>query len=126
MHILITGAAGMIGRKLTTRLVADRTLGGKSIDRLTLVDIGPPQRPDQPAQAARLGTRRQGLRHIGLDLGGLDLGLDETDGSIKHVHSVSPLTCPLFRPGFPTRDPSTDRAGRRACNLCISGAPART
>jgi len=46
MHILITGAAGMIGRKLTTRLVADRTLGGKSIDRLTLVDIGPPQRPE--------------------------------------------------------------------------------
>lgn len=46
MHILITGAAGMIGRKLTTRLVADRTLGGKSINRLTLVDIGPPQRPE--------------------------------------------------------------------------------
>jgi nucleoside-diphosphate-sugar epimerase len=46
MHILITGAAGMIGRKLTARLVADRTLGGKSIDRLTLVDIGPPQRPE--------------------------------------------------------------------------------
>ena len=46
MHILITGAAGMIGRKLTTRLVADRTLGGKAINRLTLVDIGPPQRPE--------------------------------------------------------------------------------
>jgi len=46
MHILITGAAGMIGRKLTARLVADRTLGGKAINRLTLVDIGPPQRPE--------------------------------------------------------------------------------
>jgi nucleoside-diphosphate-sugar epimerase len=45
MHILITGAAGMIGRKLTERLVIDRTLGGRPIDRLTLVDIVAPARP---------------------------------------------------------------------------------
>jgi nucleoside-diphosphate-sugar epimerase len=45
MHILITGAAGMIGRKLTARLVADKALDGKPIDRLTLLDIGPPVRP---------------------------------------------------------------------------------
>jgi len=31
MHILITGAAGMIGRKLTSRLVADGALAGKPI-----------------------------------------------------------------------------------------------
>ncbi len=29
MHILITGAAGMIGRKLTERLVIDRALGDR-------------------------------------------------------------------------------------------------
>jgi D-erythronate 2-dehydrogenase len=45
MHILITGAAGMIGRKLTARLVAEKTLGNKPIDRLTLLDVGPPERP---------------------------------------------------------------------------------
>lgn len=45
MHILIIGAAGMIGRKLTTRLVADGHLGGKPVDRLTLVDVVPPDRP---------------------------------------------------------------------------------
>jgi D-erythronate 2-dehydrogenase len=45
MHILITGAAGMIGRKLTARLVAEKTLNGKPIDRLTLLDVGPPKRP---------------------------------------------------------------------------------
>ena len=45
MHILITGAAGMIGRKLTERLVVDRTLGGTPIDKLTLVDIVAPTRP---------------------------------------------------------------------------------
>jgi nucleoside-diphosphate-sugar epimerase len=45
MHILVTGAAGMIGRKLTTRLVKDRGLNGKSIDRLTLVDVVAPEKP---------------------------------------------------------------------------------
>ena len=45
MHVLITGAAGMIGRKLTERLVVDRTLNGQPVDRLTLVDIVAPARP---------------------------------------------------------------------------------
>jgi nucleoside-diphosphate-sugar epimerase len=45
MHILITGAAGMIGRKLTERLIVDRALGGKPIEKLTLVDIVAPSRP---------------------------------------------------------------------------------
>src|SRR5262249_20730802 len=45
MHILMTGAAGMIGRKLTARLIKDGKLNGKPIDRLTLTDIIPPKRP---------------------------------------------------------------------------------
>jgi D-erythronate 2-dehydrogenase len=45
MHILIIGAAGMIGRKLTARLVSDGSLGGKPLDRLTLADIVQPDRP---------------------------------------------------------------------------------
>jgi len=45
MHILITGAAGMIGRKLTARLVKDGGLNGKPIDRLTLVDVVAPEKP---------------------------------------------------------------------------------
>lgn len=45
MHILITGAAGMIGRKLTDRLVIDRSLGDHIIEKLTLVDIVQPARP---------------------------------------------------------------------------------
>src|SRR5215468_4983818 len=45
MHILITGAAGMIGRKLTQRLVKDGHLNGKPIDKLTLVDIVAPEKP---------------------------------------------------------------------------------
>jgi nucleoside-diphosphate-sugar epimerase len=45
MHILITGAAGMIGRKLTARLVKDGALNGKSIERLTLTDVVAPEKP---------------------------------------------------------------------------------
>ncbi len=42
MHILITGAAGMIGRKLTDRLARDGGLNGKRIDKLTLFDVVSP------------------------------------------------------------------------------------
>ena len=52
MHILITGAAGMIGRKLTARLAADGALNGEPIDRLTLIDVSTPQRPDRFAGRA--------------------------------------------------------------------------
>jgi D-erythronate 2-dehydrogenase len=45
MHILITGAAGMIGRKLTDRLVKDGGLNGKPIDQLTLLDVVLPIKP---------------------------------------------------------------------------------
>jgi D-erythronate 2-dehydrogenase len=47
MHILITGAAGMIGRKLTARLAADGALDGKSIGELTLIDVSAPPKPDR-------------------------------------------------------------------------------
>jgi nucleoside-diphosphate-sugar epimerase len=39
MHILITGAAGMIGRKITERLLADGHVGKREITKLTLHDI---------------------------------------------------------------------------------------
>lgn len=45
MHILMTGAAGMIGRKLTERLVKDGNLNGAPIDALTLLDVVSPPKP---------------------------------------------------------------------------------
>ena len=45
MHVLVTGAAGMIGRKLAERLGRDGALDGKAIARLTLTDIVAPNRP---------------------------------------------------------------------------------
>jgi nucleoside-diphosphate-sugar epimerase len=49
MHILITGAAGMIGRKLAERLAKDGALHGPAIDRFTLTDVFPASAPATPA-----------------------------------------------------------------------------
>lgn len=46
MHILIIGAAGMVGRKLTSALLAAGTVGDDPIDRFTLVDVVAPEAPD--------------------------------------------------------------------------------
>ncbi len=45
MHVLILGAAGMVGRKLIDRLVRDGGLNGKAIERLTLTDVMSPEKP---------------------------------------------------------------------------------
>src|SRR5581483_816316 len=45
MHILVTGAAGMIGRKLVAQLVTSRSLNGRGIERLTLLDVAAPAPP---------------------------------------------------------------------------------
>lgn len=72
MHIAIIGAAGMIGRKLTARLVADGRLAGQAINRLSLVDVITPADPEgftgrvetsavdvsAPGQAARIVASR--------------------------------------------------------------------
>jgi len=46
VQILITGAAGMIGRKLTERLGKEGALAGKPIDKLTLLDVVSPTKPE--------------------------------------------------------------------------------
>ena len=56
MHILITGAAGMIGRKLTARLVNDGRLNGQAIDRLMLIDVVAPEKPAGFTGAVELST----------------------------------------------------------------------
>ncbi len=45
MHVLITGAGGMIGRKLTARMLKDRRLGNDEISKLTLFDVVPVEAP---------------------------------------------------------------------------------
>jgi D-erythronate 2-dehydrogenase len=45
LKILIVGAAGMIGRKLTERLLADGRLGRRDIAELVLADVVMPPKP---------------------------------------------------------------------------------
>lgn len=45
MHIMVIGAAGMVGQKLLSRLVADGALGGEAVEKLTLVDVFSPKAP---------------------------------------------------------------------------------
>lgn len=72
MHVMIIGAAGMVGRKLTERLAADGRLGTGDVERLTLVDVVAPTAPSAfggaveavtadlsaPGEAGRLAARR--------------------------------------------------------------------
>ncbi|ODT58480.1 MULTISPECIES: D-erythronate dehydrogenase [Paracoccus] len=46
MHILITGAAGMLGRKLAERVARDGGLGGRPVTAMTLIDVVAPTAPD--------------------------------------------------------------------------------
>lgn len=57
MHIVITGAAGFLGRALAQRLINDRTLGGQPVGQITLMDLAfDTAAPD-------------GVRHLAGDLG---------------------------------------------------------
>jgi nucleoside-diphosphate-sugar epimerase len=55
MHVLITGAAGMIGRKLAERLAQTGALGDREISYLTLTDIVAPPVPAGLADKRGLG-----------------------------------------------------------------------
>lgn len=45
MHVLITGAAGMIGQRLAARIAREGACAGKPLSRLTLTDIVAPSQP---------------------------------------------------------------------------------
>ena len=56
MHILIIGAAGMVGRKLAGRLAKDGALGGKPITQLDMVDVVKPAKPEGALFKVALGA----------------------------------------------------------------------
>ncbi len=45
MHVLVIGAAGMVGRKLLDRIASEPDALGREIDKLTLVDVVEPVAP---------------------------------------------------------------------------------
>jgi nucleoside-diphosphate-sugar epimerase len=119
MHILITGAAGMIGRKLTARLIADKGLDGKPIDRLTLIDVEMPRRPEnfsgraetvaadiaEPADGAAIAGRPDVIFHLAAVVSGeAELDFEKGvhvnfDGSRALLEAVR-AAGPDYRPRF--------------------------
>lgn len=80
IHVVITGAAGFLGRALAQRLIADRTLSGQPEDQITLIDL------------AFDTTAPDGVRHMAGDLGDtvwLDSMLDaQTVDAVFHLASI--------------------------------------
>ena len=90
MHVLVTGAAGMIGRKLITRLVKDGSLNGSTIEHLTLMDVVAPEKPEGfkgPVKLATSDLSASGVAakaiadrpHVIFHLAGVVSGEAETD-----------------------------------------------
>jgi D-erythronate 2-dehydrogenase len=48
LHVLVLGAAGMVGRKLVERLLRDGRLGKSDITKMTLHDVVAPAKPEKP------------------------------------------------------------------------------
>jgi len=48
LHVLVLGAAGMVGRKLVERLLRDGRLGKTDITKMTLHDVVAPAKPEKP------------------------------------------------------------------------------
>jgi nucleoside-diphosphate-sugar epimerase len=118
MHILITGAAGMIGRKLTARLAEAGSLNGRQIDRLTLADVIAPQLPkkftgkveaaatdiaDAAAAPALIAARPDVIFHLaGVVSGeaetdfekGIRVNLDGSRALIEAIRAVGGGYCP--------------------------------
>jgi nucleoside-diphosphate-sugar epimerase len=53
---LVLGAAGMVGRKLSERLLRDGRLGNNDITRLTLHDVVAPAKPEKAGFAVEIST----------------------------------------------------------------------
>ncbi|WP_166266950.1 D-erythronate dehydrogenase [Marinobacter caseinilyticus] len=82
MHVLITGAAGFLGQRLTQALTERGTLNDRPLSRLTLVDQVKPEVPsDVPFTVGAYATDITAL-------GALDTALDERPDVIFHLAAV--------------------------------------
>ena len=123
MHILVIGAAGMVGRKFVEKLARDGTLGGKPVSRITAFDVvaaTPPEAsfpidvhtgdfPESGMAEALITDRPDIIVHLACDV------THDADGELgrkhRYVSEVLEVT-PGERPrGFaPTRSSPGSRA----------------
>ena len=95
MHILVLGAAGMVGRKLVDRLIADGRLGNADITRLTLQDVVAPVKPASIPVETVTGGIAFPVR-ISLDPAGSRLFVGMTGSADIEVTSIpEALTVPV-------------------------------
>ena len=71
MHVLITGAAGMVGRRLAERLAREGQCAGQAIDRLTLTDVVPASLPSELAGRATIRVEDAGDAAVAKQLAAL-------------------------------------------------------
>ncbi|BCB18301.1 D-erythronate dehydrogenase [Bosea sp. ANAM02] len=71
MHVLITGAAGMVGRRLAERLAREGRCAGREIDRLTLTDVVAPSLPVELADRATIRVEDAGDAAVAKELAAL-------------------------------------------------------
>jgi D-erythronate 2-dehydrogenase len=134
MHILIIGAAGMVGRKLTERLVNDRRLGNADVTRLTFVDVVAPPAPQgfpgevetltidlsTPSAAERLlATRPDIVYHLAAIVSG-EAEADFAKGYRINLDGTRYLFEAIRREGL--RDPYKPRVVFTS-SLAVFGAP---
>ena len=118
MHVLIIGAAGMIGRKLVARLADDQALNGRPIEKLTLIDVGVPQKPgkfggsvvttaadiaDPAAARAAVAGRPDVIFHLAAVVSGeaevdfekgMHVNLDGSRALIEAIRAAGAAYCP--------------------------------
>jgi nucleoside-diphosphate-sugar epimerase len=63
MHVLVTGAAGMIGRKFVERVARDGRIEGAHVERMTLTDV---VAPTPPKAAFRIEARADDIAASGV------------------------------------------------------------
>ena len=118
MHVLIIGAAGMVGRKLTDRLVAEKVLNGREITRFTLADVVEPAAPN--GFTGKVSTLTADLSSAGIGRGLID---ERPAVVLEHVTRLRDNLCPGWpQPAQPGGSYRVEITGEPsyAMDLCLS------
>ena len=106
MHVLITGAAGMIGRKITEKLLETGELNRRPISKLTLHDIVAPDAEPTPSTS---------ILPIAGDIADpvvIDRLVAEKPDLVLHLAAIVSGEAASPRPGSSSSTQNSSRVGR--------------